>query len=122
MLFYGGVKAHHMKNNTNVDLKSKDLPLFALAWQSWKLLDTSAGIVFKGALVAGAFFLFGTALSGGPFFNEKTRIRMQAQEVCKARGLMNPNNNRYDVYRFCEAFAVQYANDAVSRDETQVIY
>jgi len=80
MLLYGGVKAHHMKNTTNVDFKSRDLPLFALAWQSWKLLDTSAGIIFKGALVAGAFFLVGTALSGGPFFNEETRIRMQAEK------------------------------------------
>lgn len=122
MLLYGGVKAHHMKNNTNVDLKSKDLPLFALAWQSWKLLDTSAGIIFKGALVAGAFFLFGTALSGGPFFNEKTRIRMQAEEVCTAQGLMDPNNNTYDVYRYCKAFATQWANTVMSSRETQVNY
>jgi len=122
MLLYGGVKAHHMKNTTNVDFKSRDLPLFALAWQSWKLLDTSAGIIFKGALVAGAFFLVGTALSGGPFFNEETRIRMQAEKVCTAKGLMDPNNNRYDVYRFCQAFAVQYANDVKSQNGTQVIY
>jgi len=47
---------------------------------------------------------------------------MQAEKVCTARGLMDPNNNRYDVYRFCQAFAVQYANDVKSQNGTQVIY
>jgi hypothetical protein len=111
-----------MKNSTNFNFQSKHLPIFGLAWQAWKLLDTSSTIFFKGCLVAGAFFLFGTALSGGPFFNEETRVRMRAQKVCIANGLTNLDNDRYYVYRFCEAYAVKYADAYMSQNETREIY
>jgi hypothetical protein len=111
-----------MRNKSNIDLKTGHLPLFALAWQSWKLLDTTATIVFKGAVVAGAFFFFVLAVSQGPLVNKEAQIRMDAEKDCVAQGLQDLRNNRYDVYRICHAYAVQYARQQHSRRETNRIY
>ena len=111
-----------MKTKAPVELKSRHLPLFALAWQSWKLLDTGSQILIKGSVLALAFFLCGVAISNGPLVNQETRIRMRAEDECIAEGLSNLDNDRYSVYRLCKAYALRYAREAVSPSETKMIY
>jgi hypothetical protein len=111
-----------MKNAPSVEIKSRHLPLFALLWQSWKLLDTGSGIIFKATVVSFAFFLFGVALSQGPLVNKEAKIRMRAEDECIARGLSDLSNNRYSIYRLCQAYAIRYAQEATSYPETKIIY
>lgn len=111
-----------MKNNAPIEIKSRHLPLFALLWQSWKLLDTGAQVIIRGSVLALAFFLCGVAISNGPLVNEETRVRMRAEDECVADGLSKLDADRYRIYRFCQSYAMRYAREAVSRPETRMIY
>lgn len=108
-----------MRNNTNINLNSRHLPAFAFAWQLWKLVDTSASILFRLVFLSGVFFFFFVAFSESPLVNKEAEIRVKATKQCVARGLSNMSYNRYDVYRFCEAYGANVANTYSSQQETQ---
>lgn len=104
-----------MPHDIKVDIKTKDLARFAVAWQSWKIVAVGGVALLLGSLVGGFGLLVAIIVADGPMFNKYKRIKSEEYEYCVAVNKLKLGT--YTAYSYCEGISAEAARKVKLYDD-----